>query len=295
MEHRTDQFTDQQGASIHCQSWLPDAPARAALIVVHGLGEHSGRYDNLVHHLVPQGYAVYGFDLPGHGKSSGKLLYVQRFDHYTNALDAYVAQVQQRQPLAPLFVLGHSMGGLIAASYLCRAPGYEERQAALRGAILSAPSVSVPDNISPLVLLASKALSAVVPQVGVKKVVEPEWLSRDPQVVRAYVDDPLVSIGKITARLGAELLAAQEQVMLDAGRILLPVLLIQGSSDQVVPPSGTEKLYAVIRSPDKSIRVYDGFYHECMNEPECTEVLGDVQNWLDAHLDRNTPHTEEGV
>ena len=294
MEHQTDQFTDQNGASIACQSWLPDVPARAALVVVHGLGEHSGRYGNLVDHLVPQGYALYGFDLPGHGRSSGKRLYVQRFSHYLDALDAYIERVRQDQPQLPLFVLGHSVGGLIAAAYLGGAERHEERQARLSGAILSSPAVSVPDNVGPLVLLASKVLSAVAPRIGVKELVVPDWLCHDPQVVRAYVDDPLVSSEKVTARLGAELLAAQEQVMLDARRIVLPILVIQGSLDRVASPSGTHTLYETIRSTDKSIHIYDGLYHECMNEPERAQVLADLQNWLDAHLDRcSQVHSEE--
>jgi len=288
MEHRTDSFVNAGGDQIYTQSWLPDGAARAALVINHGLGEHSGRYNNLVECLVPQRIAVYGFDLPGHGRSSGQRLYVRRLEDYVETLDAYVDRVRQAQPQAPLFVLGHSMGGLIVASFLSAVPHSRERQAKLAGAILSAPSVAEPDDVSPLVIWASKVLSVLAPRIPVAQIVDPQWLSRDPEVVRAYADDPLVSIGKITARLGAELIAGQQQVMRDAANIALPLLAIHGSEDRLVASSGTQKLYAAIRSEDKSIRIHDGLYHECMNEPECADVLDGIANWLDAHLD--TPH-----
>jgi alpha-beta hydrolase superfamily lysophospholipase len=266
--------------SIYQQAWLPEDPARAALLLVHGLGEHSGRYANLVDHLVPRGYAVYALDHVGHGRSGGQRMCVELFDDYVQPIQAYVTQIRAEQPGRPLFMLGHSLGGLIAAYTLCQ----EDGQEALAGAVLSGPAVAIPEGISPLMIQASKILSALLPRAGVVEAVNPEFISRDPQVVQAYRQDPLVTIGRMPARLGAEILRAQQHVAAHAAGISLPVLIVQGEQDRLVPAAGARALYEQIGSPDKTLRVYDGLYHEVFNEPERAQVLTDVETWLADHV-----------
>ena len=133
MRHEDGFFQGIRGARIYRQCWLPDGEPRAVLLIVHGLGEHSGRYANVVNHLVPRGYALYGLDHVGHGKSEGTREYVERFEDYTDTLDMYRGMVRQAQPDKPLFLYGHSLGGLISAFYLL------DHQAGLAGAVLSAP------------------------------------------------------------------------------------------------------------------------------------------------------------
>ena len=250
---------------------------RAVLLIVHGLAEHSGRYGNVVNHFVPLGYAVYGIDHLGHGKSEGQRVYVKRFDDYTNTLKVYFDKIRGWQPGKPIFLVGHSMGGLIGAVYLL------DYQAELAGAVLSGPAVKIPKHVTPSMLFVGKMLSALVPKYGLLPL-DANGVSRDPGVVQAYVSDSLVHRGKATARLAAEMLKAMQTVSGQAARITLPILIIQGSADRLVNPSGARMLHDAVSSVDKEIKIYDGFYHEVFNEPEHDKVLHDVEIWLEAHL-----------
>ena len=158
MEHRDGFFKGVRESNIYYQVWLPEADVKAVLLVVHGLAEHSGRYMNVVNHFVPLGYAVYGLDHIGHGKSDGQRVYVERFADYTDTLKLYFELVRQEQPGKPIFLVGHSMGGLIDAVYLL------EHQDELAGAVLSGPLVKMSDDISPLTVFMGKLLSALTAQ-----------------------------------------------------------------------------------------------------------------------------------
>ena len=262
---------------IYYQCWLPEGEPKAILLVVHGLAEHSGRYRNVVNFLVPLGYAVYGIDHIGHGKSGGQRGYVKRFQDYTKTLKKYFDMIREWQPEKPIFLIGHSMGGLISAAYLL------EYQDELSGAVLSGPGIKVPDNISQAIILVGKILSIIMPKAGLIQL-DAEGVSRDPSVVDAYVNDPLVYTGKTTSRLGAEILKAMQSVTDQASKIRLPIMIVQGSDDKLVDPSGAQLLYGLISSKDKTIKIYKGFYHEVFNEPEHEQVLNDVSTWLEAHL-----------
>jgi alpha-beta hydrolase superfamily lysophospholipase len=277
MKHQEGVFRGVRGANIYYQSWLPEGEPKAVLLIVHGLAEHSGRYENVVNHFVPLGYAVCGIDHLGHGKSDGQRVYVKRFDDYTDTLKVYFDKVRGSQPGKPIFLVGHSMGGLIGAVYLLN------HQAELAGAVLSGPAVKIPNNITSAMIFVGKILSALIPRSGLIGL-EAEGVSRDPAVVQAYVNDPLVYREKMTARLAAEMLQAMQTITDQAARITLPILIVQGSADRLVDPAGAQMLYDAVRSVDKEIKVYDGFYHEVFNEPEHDKVLRDVETWLEAHL-----------
>lgn len=277
MRHEEGTFQGVRGVEIYYQVWLPDGEPKAVLLIVHGLGEHSGRYGNVVHHFVPLGYAAYGLDHLGHGRSAGRREYVERIEDYTATLKTYCDMIRGWQPGKPIFLVGHSMGGLIGSLYLL------DHQADLAGAVISAPAVKVPVSISPLTVAMGKVLSTVSPTFGVLGL-ELAGLSRDPAVVQAYVSDPLVYTGKTTARLSAEMLRGMKRVEGEAAAITLPILLLQGSADRLVDPGGAPMLHEKVRSADKTLKVYDGFYHEVFNEPERAEVLHDVEVWLAAHL-----------
>ena len=277
MKHQEGFLKGVRDAKIYFQSWLPESEPKAVLLIVHGVAEHSGRYLNVVNHFVPLGYAVYGIDHLGHGKSEGIRVYVEHFDDYTNTLKIYFDRIRGWQSDRPIFLVGHSMGGLISAVYLL------DHQAELAGAVLSGPAVKVPSNISPAFLLLGKMLSALVPRFGLLGL-NVKGVSRDPAVVQAYISDPLVHTGKTTARLAAEMVKAMQTVSGQAARITLPIIILQGSADKVIDPAGAQMLYGAVSSSDKEIRVYDGFYHEVFNEPEHDKVLRDVEIWLEAHL-----------
>ena len=270
-------FKGVRDANIYYQSWLPEGEPRAVLLIVHGLAEHCGRYGNVVDHFVLLGYAVYGIDHLGHGKSDGTRVYVKRFDDYTNTLKAYFDKVRGSQPDKPIFLVGHSMGGLIGAVYLL------DHQAELAGAVLSGPAVKIPSDVTPATIFVGKILSALIPKFGLLAL-DANGVSRDPAVVQAYVSDSLVHRGKMTARLAAEMLKTMQTITAQAARITLPILIVQGSADRLVNPSGARMLYDAVSSVDKEIKIYDSFYHEVFNEPEHDKVLRDVEIWLEAHL-----------
>lgn len=276
MNHIEGNFKGARGANIYYQAWIPDGEVKAVLFLVHGLGEHSGRYHNHVNHFVPQGYAIYGLDHLGHGKSEGEREVIENFSDYTDTLAIYYQMVKGWQPRKPIFILGHSMGGLISCTYLL------DHQADFKGAILSAPAIKVSENISSFTIALGKLLSQVAPKAGILAL-DPSGISRDPEVVRTYNNDPLVFHGKTPARLAAEMLKAMMRVTAEIGKISLPFIVVQGSADKLVDPSGAQMLYERAGSSDKTLKMYEGLYHEVHNEPERGVMFKDVEDWLAAH------------
>jgi acylglycerol lipase len=277
MNHIEGKFIGVRNTLIFYQAWLPDGEPKAVLPIVHGLGEHSGRYMNVVNHFVPHGYVVYGLDQIGHGKSGGPREFVERFDDFSDTFTQYLAMVKEWQPGKPIFLLSHSIGGLIATYYLL------DHQAEFQGAIFSAPVVKVASHVTQMTVFMARALSLLAPSAGVLPV-DPSTISRDPDVVRAYIDDPLVFHGKTTARLSAEMLRALTRVSAETDKITLPFIAMQGGDDRLVDPDGAEILYTKAGSKDKTLKIYDGLYHEIFNEPEHTQVLKDVETWLEARV-----------
>jgi alpha-beta hydrolase superfamily lysophospholipase len=277
MKHIEGNFIGSGNASIYYQGWLPDGDVKAVLLVVHGLGEYSGRYMNIVDYFVPLGYAVYALDHIGHGKSDGIREYVNKFDDYTNTLNVYFKMVKAWHPDKPFFLLGHSLGGLIATYYLL------DHQADFKGAIISAPAIKIGESVSPMTITMSKILAKIAPKAGVLAL-DATTISRDPEVVSAYANDPLVFHGKTPARLAAEMLKAMMRVTAEVNTITLPFIVVQGSEDKLVDPGGARMLYDKAASTDKTIKIYEGMYHEVFNEPDRARVLGDVAAWLADHL-----------
>jgi acylglycerol lipase len=277
MNHIEGKFIGVRNIQVFYQAWLPEGEVKAVLPIIHGLGEHSGRYMNVVNHFVPLGYVVYGLDQIGHGKSGGAREYVERFEDYSETFTAYLKMVKQWQPGKPIFLLSHSIGGLIAAYYLL------DHQAEFQGAIFSAPVVKVASHVTKMTVFMAQTLSLLAPSAGVLPV-DPSTISRDPDVVKAYVDDPLVFHGKTTARLSAEMLRALTRVSAETGKITLPFLAMQGGADRLVDPDGAQILYERAASKDKTLKIYDGLYHEIFNEPERGRVFKDIEDWLAAHV-----------
>jgi len=273
MNHQEGFFEGIRNTRIYHQCWLPETEPKAVIMLVHGLGEHSGRYLNIVNHFVPMGFAVYGMDHPGHGRSDGIRKYVDRFEDFIETVKAFFERIQGWQAGKPIFLLGHSMGGLIGAVYLL------DHQAGLKGAILSGPSVKKPDSISGIIVFIAKMLGVLMPRFGLVETA-PDEVCRDPAVVQAYISDPLVYKGKTTARLAAEVLKALKRISREAGKITLPILILQGGADLIVNPAGAQMLYDSISSADKEISTYGGLYHEIHNEPEHFKVLLDIESWI---------------
>ncbi len=277
INHLEGKLTGRFGTRLYHQGWVPSGTPRAVIVLMHGMADHGGRYQNLVNALVPAGYSVYAIDLRGHGKSEGKRCCVRRFEDFIADLDGFINIIGSTIPRPAVFLAGHSMGGIISTAYA------QEHQKKLSGLILSAPALKAGASFTSLHKKMARILSVLAPNLGVAKL-DAAGLSRDPAVVKAYLEDPLVYTGKISARLGAELLKAIEGTMPPRMKdIKLPVLIMHGTSDVLSDPQGSKIAYESVSSSDKSLKYFHGFFHEIFNDPERELVFADMREWLAAH------------
>ena len=265
------------GATLHWNRWLPASAPRAIVLLVHGYAEHLGRYEHVAAALNGKGFGVYALDHWGHGKSDGVPGFVPAFSAFTDGVEVLLKQVEQAHPGVPLFLIGHSLGGLIAALHL------RTHQAHYAGAVLSGPAIMAAQEPSRVMIWISRLLSKLAPQMGVLQL-DATGVSRDPAVVAAYRADPLVYSGKMGARLAKEMFEAMSAARAGARAITLPMLLLHGEQDSLAAPQGSEYLHSQLGSRDKTLKLYPGLYHEIFNEPEHHEVLGEMTDWLEAHL-----------
>jgi len=273
MKHQ-EGFFSEQDQSIYYQYWLPESPPLAILLVVHGLNEHCGRYKHLADYFTDMGYAVFGFDLIGHGKSSGTRSFVKDFPSFINPILTYLEMIKEWQPGLPVYLVGHSLGGLIAASFLI------DHQEKVSGAILSGSLVMVPEYVSDFTVKIGTIISKTIPKIrliGIDK----SGLSRDTQVVTNYINDPLVYNGKSTARISSVINDGITYVAEKGSNITLPILLLHGGQDRICDPAWSTYLHNLVSSQNNKLIIYDELYHEIYNEPEHEVVFNDVLNWLD--------------
>jgi acylglycerol lipase len=278
LQHPSGHFDGAGGVDIFWQAWLPDAAPRAVVGLAHGASEHSGRYAWTGEQLAARGYALYALDHRGHGQSGGPRALIDSIGNVVADVGTLLslAAVQSGGGAKP-FLLGHSMGGLIALAFATR------RQDEIEGLIVSAP-VAVLEAASPVQRLAGHVLSVVAPKLGVYEI-DSSTVSRDPDVVHDYDADPLNYHGKLPARTVHEM-AGEVGLFPDSlARITVPLLVQVGTGDKLVPPVSSELVYERASSEDKTIKRYDGLYHEILNEPERDAVVADTLAWLDAHTD----------
>lgn len=277
MNRRDGNFTAQGGVRLHWQAWEPDEGAKASLLVVHGYGEHGGRYGHLVDHFVPLGYEILALDQRGHGRSGGPRGHVGRFPELVADLHAFRVRVEEERKGRPLFLIGHSMGGLIAVHYaLAHAAG-------LAGLVLSSPALGLADPPGAWRRALAGILSVVAPRVSFHGNVEPALLSRDASVGRAYAADPLVH-SRVTARFFTELEGAIEEAAARAPELTLPLLVLQAGEDRLVDPTAAEAFVGRVSSEDHELRVYPGYYHEIFNEIGKERVFADLQTWIEHRI-----------
>ena len=257
------------GTSLHLRHWTPAGRPWATVLIVHGIAEHSGRYEQTGRLLAEAGLDVHAFDLRGHGLSGGRRVYVRNWDDFLDDLATRLAAV--REPGRPMVLFGHSMGALISLTYAC------SDRPAPDLLVLSAPPLEarVPGwqrTLAPL-------LGRVAPTMVLANPIPGEMLSHDPAVATAYFADPLVQ-PRSTVRLGAELFRAMKRGRTQLGRLHVPTLVIHGGDDTLVPTSGSEPLAAI---PGVARRVLTGLRHEPLNEPEGPQVVASIVEWLRAH------------
>lgn len=277
MTHQQGTLNSRSGCRIYTQNWQPGAPPKAVLILAHGLAEHSNRYVDIAKFFTEQGFAVYALDHEGHGHSQGLRGYINRFDDFLNTLDQYCDDVAALHPNSKLFLIGHSMGGVISTAYLL------EHQQKLSGCILSGPALATGDVISPIQKAVVNVLSVILPKLPLLQL-EANDVCHDPAVVEAYKNDPYVFTGKIRVRLISEILRTADRVLSNAANITIPMLMLHGGDDKMASPAGSEKLYAAVSSPDKTIKIYPGLYHEIFLEPEKLSIYAEIQAWIEARI-----------
>lgn len=267
---------DARGGRVFWRAWLPDGPVRAIVVLVHGVAEHSGRYDRVAKQLAAGGFAVYGFDHLGHGRSGGAQANIESIDAAADNVLTMLEIASAKYPAAPRFVLGHSMGGLITLYLATRAP------LEVTGIVASAPPVVIPAGNAVQRALAP-ALSRWTPTLGVLRM-DSSAISRDPAVVHAYEHDPLVYRDKLPARTATEILRGAEFVLAHLDALRVPTLLMQGGADTISAPTGVDRIEAGATHSELTVRRYPGLFHELFNEPERDAVLDDLVRWLEDQL-----------
>ena len=256
------------------QGWAPDDVA-GVVVLVHGLHEHGGRYGHVAEWLARSGYATYAADHPGHGRSPGTRGNIGSMAATVAGVDETAVLTARAHPDVPVFVYGHSMGGLVAAQYLTGTPSVP-----VRGAVLSAAAVDL-SSANAVQQKAAPLLGRLLPDLGVLTL-DADAVSRDPAVVAAYRADPLNRMGKVRARTGAEMITTVAAMPDRLRSLTIPLLVVHGGADRLVPPAASEFLAGTAASTDVTHTVYPGLFHEPHNEPEQAQVLDDVVAWLDA-------------
>lgn len=277
VQHNNGIFEAADGFKLYEQSWFPKSEPKAVVIIVHGYAEHSGRYAYVAEYLCGYDYVVETFDLRGHGKSEGKKTYVKSFDEYLKDLDQFLIRTRGKYPEKPIFLFGHSMGGAIVTLYAIT------RQPKVKGLLLSGAALKISDDISPLMLRLSPIIGFLFPKLPTIKL-DSTAVSRDPEVVKWYDNDPLNYRGGVPARTGAEINRATKCIQSQMESIELPLLIMHGTADRLADPEASKKLYSRANSKDKTLKLYEGSYHEILNDPEKARVMDDMMKWLDAHL-----------
>ncbi len=274
--HEESAFAGFGGIDIYYQAWIPEA-VRAVLVIVHGLGEHSGRYAQLAGFLNKKGFACFALDHRGHGQSGGKRGHVLAFSEYLDDLDQFWKTVRERYPDKKAFALGHSLGGLIATLWAMSQPE------GLDGLVISSAAYAVKIEASPVKLALGRFFSKYAPGLSLSNEIDPKFISHDPDVVKAYIDDPLVH-GRVSARFYTSFMGAIENCQARAAELNVPVLIMQSGEDRLVDPKGSEVFYSRAGSQDKTLKIWDGFYHEMFNELERDRVKSYAGEWLEKHI-----------
>ena len=283
MTHETSTRTAPDGLTLRTRRWTPDRARTAVVVVVHGVHEHSGRYAYLASALMRRGVEVRALDLRGHGESDGPRGQVDAFADYVADVSAVLDDAVAEAGGLPVFVLGHSMGGLVVADTVVA-----RGTAGLAGVALSSPALVVPKGTPVLLQKLAPLVARWLPDVPATRL-DYSRLSRDPTVIRAYKADPLVTKQGVRARLAYEMALAFDRVRARPDAFDVPLYLFHGTADTITDPAGTEWLAEHAATDDVTLRLWDGLYHETMNEPERDAVIGELADWLVAHSEAEGP------
>ncbi len=261
------------GIDLRLRFRKADRP-KGTLLLVHGVAEHLERYAHVERRLLDAGWSFFAYDHRGHGRSGGRRVHVDRFDDYVDDLQKVYDEAKAAAGGGKVFVWGHSMGSLVAFTWAAL------RRPTVWGVVATAPPFKLAVKVPMAKIVAAKVLSRIVPSLALANEVDPAALARDPAVGAAYVRDPLVE-RKATVRWGAEFLAAIDRINARAGEMETPYLILHGGADAITSAAGSAEFHGRTASTDKSLTVYDGWYHELHNDPEKERMLSDLVRWLD--------------
>lgn len=264
-----------KGVKIFVRSWRPESKPRALVVICHGVNSHSGQYLWVGEQLVANGLAVYALDLRGRGRSEGERFYVEHIADYVSDVAGTVAIAKARNPGVPVFLLGHSAGGVVSSVYTL------ENQAELAGFICESFAFQVP--APGFALAAIKGISHLAPRLPVLTL-KNEDFSRDPKAVEALNSDPLTAHEVQPAITVAALVRADERLRDEFPLITLPVLIMHGTEDKATVCHGSQFFYETVGSKDKTLKLYEGHYHDLLNDIGKEGVLTDIKGWIDAHI-----------
>jgi len=265
------------GTQIYWQGWRPKGEIRGLILISHGLGEHIDRYADLAGFLNQKGFAVFGCDHRGHGKSGGKRGHIMSFDEYIRDVKLFRDSVVDRFPGKKKFLLGHSMGGLIAVHYQLERPNDFDR------VVLSSPALKNIIEVNPFVAAIGRVMSRILPGTSLSNKLDPNMISHDPEVVKKYINDPLVH-DRVSTRWFVCFVAAMAEAHRRAGEIKVPILVMQSSEDKLVHPAGAREFFSELGSKDKTLQYWEGFYHEMFNEVGKEKAYQFLLDWLNQHL-----------
>jgi acylglycerol lipase len=271
-----ERFEGVGGLMIHTRAWRPaQERPRGVVVISHGFNSHSGYYTWVAEQLTADGLAVYALDHRGRGKSDGERYYVDKFSDYVDDLTTFIEQTRSREPGLPVFLLGHSAGGVISCGYAL------EHQDRIAGLICEsfAFRVYAPD----FALAVLKGISHIAPHAHVLKL-RTEDFSRDAKVVEHMLNDPLLAHEVQPTRTVAEMVRADERLDREFPLITLPVLIMHGSADKVTVPAGSKRFYEMAGSKDKTLKIYDGYAHDLLSDVGKEVPMGDIKAWITARL-----------
>lgn len=265
--------------SLHRTVWTPAQTPKAAVVLVHGAGEHCGRYEHAAAYFTAHGYEVLAGDLPGHGRSPGIRGHIDSFDEFIDVAAGWIAEAEERTTGRPVFLLGHSMGGLISLRLAEAHPAAER----LAGIIASSPALRIKMQVPAWKLAAAKTLKMIAPRLLLPSGVRGITLTRDADIVRAALADPYMH-NVMSAKFYYEFTNLMEFTLRDAGLIRKPVCILHGGADELIDPAATEQLGGLLTVPDREISVLPGLHHEIMNEPERREIFRRIVEWMDRRV-----------
>jgi alpha-beta hydrolase superfamily lysophospholipase len=277
MGHSTGTLQSADGLQLYYQRWGPEPEPRASIAIQHGIGGHSGQstYTHLIDHLVPLGYALYGLDLRGHGRSEGRRGSINKWEEYRSDLRLLLRMIRGTGSDQPVFLLGQSLGGLIVLEYALRYPQD------VQGVIASAPALSMPKT-SPVLASMVKLLSPILPHFTMSTRIDLSGVSRDPEEAQKLRDDPLTN-PRGSPRLAVETLSALKWTQAHAADLQVPLLLIHGDADPITPAEGSLAFFKNVKYEDKVLKLYERGYHQAFIDSNREQVLADIAEWLDQH------------